>query len=48
MPVVTGGDANAPTVMIGEKATDILSGRAPEARRRGRRDMPEGNEEKAT
>lgn len=32
---------------IGEQTADLLLGRAPEARR-GRREMPEGNEEEAT
>ena len=47
-PVVTGGDANAPTMTVGEQAADLVLGRAPEARRRGRRETPEGNEEGAT
>lgn len=47
VPVVTGGDTDAPTMTIGAQATALVAGRAPEARR-GRRDVPEGNEEGAT
>ena len=48
MPVVTGGDTDAPAMTIGEKAADLASGRAPETRRRKRRGTPEGNGEETT
>ena len=31
IPVVPRGNTNAPAIMIGEKAADLLAGRAPEA-----------------
>ena len=48
MPIVTGGDTDAPAMTIGEKAADLASGRAPETRRRKRRGTPEGNGEETT
>ena len=31
IPTVPRGNTNAPAIMIGEKAADLLAGRAPEA-----------------